>query len=398
VLGSSTAAGAVAPSYAGSWAGLLTAAIRSKGVAVLNASVNGTRTASSLERFDRDVAPLAPDFVVLATSVMNESPFGDFPSLRRTYTQNTRLLIARVRAIGAIPIVVTPYPSDALNPALRQQMLEIAREFEAEGVTVWDFWHAMDDGAGRWLPGLSDDGVHVGLVGHLHLFESIPLGFFDFALTPFRPLPPRQGFGSWIAAPGSAPPPAIQVTPASAAPSWSAAFWTRAGRDSEAKALLEIAGPGASLRRTGKRYELLLSGEVVTAGEASESPDFQHICLTYQALSGTLTLYVNGARAGGVAATGAAPARRFTWGPTSLSPGIAGESFSQILIYRSPLRLEDIRELATGRTPSSSLEAFLPLGQAPAHPNQNAAPTVVEILITGEWLWAPDGPRVLAVQ
>lgn len=397
VLGSSTAAGAVAPSYASSWAGLLAAALRSKGVAVLNVSVNGARTASSLERFDRDVTPLAPDFVVLATSIMNESPFGHFPSLRRTYIQNTRLLIARVRAIGAMPILATPYPSDALNPTLRLQMLEISRDFEAEGVTVWDFWNALDDGAGRWLPGLSGDGVHAGLIGHLHLFESIPLGFFDFALTPFRPLPPRPGFGSWTAGPGSAPPPAIQVTPASPASSWSTAFWTRAGRDSEARSILEIAGPGVILRSAGMRFELLLLGEVVAAGEASEAGDFQHVSITYQALTGALALYINGTPAGRTAAAGAAPARRFTWGTANASPAIAGESFSQILIYRSPLCGEDIRELAAGRIPSKSLEAFLPLGQSPGHPNHNAAPTLVEIVIAGEWLWAPDGPHPFAV-
>lgn len=397
VIGSSTAAGAGAPSIAKSWVGRLTNAVSGKGFAVVNVSISGTKTADSLDRFDRNVLPLSPDFVVLATSIMNESGFSDFPSLRRTYVQNTRRLITRVQEIGAIPVLTTPYPSNGLNPALRQQMLEISREFEAEGVTVWDFWNAEDDGTGRWLPGLSSDGIHVGDTGHLNLFETIPLGFFDYALNANRPLPPRQGFGSWGADGGEGNKSAISVSPASPAPSWSAAFWTSAGGEDQEKTLLEIAGPEVRVRRMGMQFELLMGDQVVVAGAASERGGFQHLCLTYQKLTGSMTLYVNGVAAGSANVGDMESARLFTLGTAGERPGIQGDSVAQWLIYRTPLCAEDVQELAAGRVPVKSMEAHLPLNQSPARRNQNAAPTAVEILIGGAWHWVPEGPLPMAI-
>ncbi len=398
VLGSSTAAGAGAAPRANSWEGRLASATSGKGLTVLNVSISGTKTSGSLDRFDRDVRPLEPDLVVLATSVMNESPFSNFPSLRRTYMQNTRELIARVQEIGAIPILVTPYPSDGLTPALRLQMLEIAREFEAEGVTVWDFWNAMDDGAGRWLPGLSWDGIHVGNTGHLGFFESIPLGFFDFALASDHPLPSRPAFGSWIAEAADGVHPAIAVSPASPAPSWSAAFWTSSDGKDDEKTLLEVYGPQVRVRRIGKRFELLLHGEVVAAGDASESGGFQHICVTHQWLTGTVTLHVNGKAAGAATSSALEPAVLFSLGNTGERPGIQGDRVAQFLVYRTPLCAEDVWELALGRVPVKSLEAHLPLAQSPARRNQNVAPTIVDIAIWGDWRWVPDGPGATAVR
>lgn len=396
VIGSSTAAGAGAPSPADSWVGRLSKAMAGKGVTVWNVSVIGSTTANSLDRFDRAVVPLNPDFVVLATSIMNERGFGNFPGLRQLYMQNTRQLIARVQAIGAIPILATPYPNIALNPALRLQMLEISREFESEGVIVWDFWSALDDGAGRWLPGLSSDGTHVGNTGHLSLFESIPLGFFDFALPANRPLPPRQSLGSWVADTAEGAQPAISVSPATPVPSWSAAFWTSSGGNAEERTLLEVSGPGVRVRRVGSRFELFLHGEVAASGAASTPGVFQHICLTHQMLTGIMTLYVNGMAVGAASAVGAEPARLFTLGAASTQPGIQGDSVSQFLTYRTPLGPEDVRELAAGRVPVKSLEAHLPLAQSPARWNQNAAPTVVGVVIAGTWHWVADGPRTIA--
>jgi lysophospholipase L1-like esterase len=396
ILGSSNAVGSSASQSSRSWAGLLADALRGRAIPVVNASIGGTNTADSISRFERDVARYDPDFVILATSILNEQLLPNVPTTSEQFLQNTRQLIARVEAIGAIPILITPYTNAGLNPALRQQMLQISREFEAEGVTVWDFWNVMDDGTGHWLPGLSADGTHVGDTGHLNLFESIPLGFFDFAGNPNRPLPPLQGFGSWVADAGDGSQPSINVSPASPAPSWSAAFWTRAGSEGEEKTLLEVSGPAARVRRIGKRFELLLGDQVAAVGDVSEQGGFQHLCLTHQGLTGLITLYVNGAAAGATTVAGAESARLFTLGTTREQPGIQGESVAQFLVYRTPLCAEDVRELAAGRIPVKSLEAHLPLAQSPARRNQNAGPTIVDVVIGGTWHWVVEGPRTTA--
>ena len=60
ILGSSTAQGVGASTYARSWAGLLTSAVAPRGWTVQNVSISGSGTAGSLARFDQDVTPLRP--------------------------------------------------------------------------------------------------------------------------------------------------------------------------------------------------------------------------------------------------------------------------------------------------------------------------------------------------
>lgn len=85
-----------------------------------NAGVSGDTAADALARFDRDVAAYKPKYVTVLLG-MNDGAAKVFePALFDTYQADMRMLVARIRAIGATPIVLTPTMYDVkatqLNP------------------------------------------------------------------------------------------------------------------------------------------------------------------------------------------------------------------------------------------------------------------------------------------
>lgn len=391
ILGSSTAAGSSASEVSRSWAGLLADRLKARNIETVNVSIGGSGTADSIARFEQDVVPYNPDFVVLATSLLNEQFVPDPLGASERFRQNTARLVRMVENAGAVPILVTPYPNGYFTTAIRPTLLKICREFEAEGVPVWDFLNTADRGDGNWIDGLTSDGTHPNDAGHLSLFETIPLGLFDYMLGPDQRLPPRQDLGSWIADDGDSSP-SVSLQPTSPIPSWSTAFWTRSGGDDREKTLLEIPGSDLWIRRTGEWFEVLQGDQPVITGIASGEGGFQHVCLTYQKLSGLMILYLNGVASGAANVGALEPARIFALGTQGERPGIQGDSMAEWLTYRTPLCAEDVQELTAGRKPVKSLEAHLPLSQSPARHNQNAAPTIVEVIVGGSWHWVSDGP------
>ena len=395
LLGSSSAAGGGASSIANSWAGQLANALQYRGFTLVNNSIWGSSTADSINRFDRDVTAYNPEVVILATSTVNEDILHQVEAAKRNFLMNTRRLISMVEDIGAVPVVITPYPNSAFTPQITAALEDITRQLQTEGVIVWDFWNGLGDGSGRWLPELSADGTHPNDIAHRSFFGRIPLGLFDRLVSSNRLASPLYDFGSWVADTGPSQP-ALSVFPALPAPSWSVAFWTRVGGEDRQKTLMEVHGPEVFIRRIGRRFELLLSDQLVASGDGIEQDGFQHLCLTYQELTGVITMFVNGTLAGSTSLAGLEPARQFTLGSTSGQPGIEGDSAARLLIYRTPLSADDVQELVSGRLPVKSLEAYLPLAQSPARPNQNAAPTIVNTAIAGAWHWQATEPRITA--
>ena len=87
----------------------------------MNASIAATGTEDSLARFQRDVLPYAPDFVILATSLWNEGFAQNPNTIADQYVRNTQQLVGMVESLGALPVVVGPYPNSAATPAQPSQ-------------------------------------------------------------------------------------------------------------------------------------------------------------------------------------------------------------------------------------------------------------------------------------
>ncbi|WP_321475652.1 hypothetical protein [uncultured Paludibaculum sp.] len=71
---------------------------------------------------------------------------------------------------------------------------------------------------------------------------------------------------------------------------------------------------------------LMRGDQVVVTGAPPEGGGFQHLCPTYQKLTGSMTLCVNGAAAGSANVGDVESARLFTLGTAGGQPGIQEDS------------------------------------------------------------------------
>lgn len=388
VLGSSTAQGLGATKYAASWVGLLTAALQPRGYVVQNVSISGTGTAESLARFNRDVTPFLPKFVILATSIINEP----VTAPATTYLQNTKVLIRKVEAIGAIPVLVAPYPNDSFTSGMYASVREIYAALGAEGVPLLDFLDGADDGQGHWVKGLTVDGTHPSDVGHKLLFDAIPITMFDALLQP-EAAPALHGFGSWIQNSSAVNDGLLQVAPPTATTSWTASLWFKASAVGGDRAMLAINGDWFVVTRSGGELRVSNQGSQLGAFQWFGGQVFHHLAVTHQSITGELRVYLDGDLEIRAVLPQSPMAAVFTIGSSAagLAWNATGDEFSDFLLYRAPLASADIQSIGHGRVPWKSVEAWLPFTYSPARSNLNIAPSATAVTVRGDWTWTSDG-------
>lgn len=389
VLGSSSAAGVGASRYDLSWVGLLTSELRNRGFEVINSSISGSGTDTSLARFDVDVTPHQPDFVVLATSIFNEGFVNAPQAAWSRYVANTRELIRRTRDLGAIPIVVGMYPSDFYNTTNIALISQLYRTEETLGVPVWDFWSIVSDPAGNWLPGLTRDGLHPTDAGHGYFFNSIPLSLFDVAYYPSP--------GNIDSTPGAWQTPSteegrelgrIDIRLDRASGSWTSAAWIQDAGANDWRVYLRL-GSGQ-----GERFRVERQGTslVLREGESEQlhvplsvGPDrtWRHVAVSYQFATRRLQLYLDGASVAEFFPSQTEPVSHFEFGS-----GCENCSFSDLVVYRSNLDSDQIAQIMTGLIPRRSLEFWAPLRES-AWPLSNLARTNPLWTTTGNWQYVP---------
>jgi lysophospholipase L1-like esterase len=374
ILGSSSAAGAGASRVEWSWAGRLQTALKPLGYTVFNRSVSGSNTAASLERFARDVEPLRPGYVILATSLVNELFYQQREAAARVFVENTKELIRRVESAGAVPILAGPIPNNAFDRNHRRLIRDVYDQLETEGVMVWDFFNASDDGFGRWLEGFSDDGLHPTDRGHQALYDSIPISYFFRRSEERLPAPPRLSPRAWRFAGEPRCQEFLVLTPPAPVSSWTLSFWLSASDVPAPSVILRTAT--LALKYLGGRITLESNlGSVTSAGSRADTRR-AHVALTYHAGRRTAVLYVNGAPAASLNnVEGETDSFRLA-GPET-APGL---QINDLLLYRTPLAAEDVQILPAGQKLSRSLEAWLPLNVSPYRDPINVLPSMVDVL------------------
>ncbi len=86
-----------------------------------NAGVGGARAWDALARFDRDVAAYKPKYVTVLLG-MNDGQYQPFKDeIFDTYRTDMTDLVGRIRATGAVPILITPTMFDARAARLRKR-------------------------------------------------------------------------------------------------------------------------------------------------------------------------------------------------------------------------------------------------------------------------------------
>lgn len=377
ILGSSTAAGVGASNRSSSWAGGLEQRLLERGIRVVNQSVPGSSSADSLERFDRDVLPHQPAFVFLATSIVNDRVLADPAGALERYTANTAALIERVRQTGAIPILLTMYPHNAYSAAHLDVLRRWTEFAESSGWPVFNFMSAVSDQEGRWLRGLTADGVHPVDAGHRQMLESIPDSLLVSLLGEQPALFTQAPPASWLAPDDTEGDHALRVRLDRPASSWTIAAFIRDPALTEDVDYFDVNGEQpVRLVRRFNRLELWIGEERVWARSAP-AYGWRHFILSYQALTGRLVLAVDGAQWG--EAAGPVDA---AFDAARVAGRCRGCNVARLLVYRANLHPPEFAALGQCSIHRRSLDFMATLNTTEA---VNEAQTLTSLEFEGAW-------------
>lgn len=171
------------------------------GDVVVNTGVSGDRTEDVLAGFPARVARFHPDVVVVMLGT-NDSVRG--PAGRAGFHHRLGEIVARVRALHAVPVLQTPPAADVEASPEHADLAAYADVVRAvaderDVVLVDHFAHWVEAGHGAPPAAWLDDPIHPNALGHLEMARTLfrRLGVFD-------PRSPTGG-APWGGLPGPAP-------------------------------------------------------------------------------------------------------------------------------------------------------------------------------------------------
>jgi lysophospholipase L1-like esterase len=170
------------PTYAGLLSGQRIQTIR-------NAGVGGNTSAQMLARFDTDVTPYGPSLVTLlcgTNDIGGAVPFA-------TFQANVQALVAKIRGIGAGPVLATIPPN---NDSSRHANITLWNTWlrlyaSRQGIPLLDFYAVLVDPAnGNYLAANDGgDGTHPSNAGYLAMGAHAATALAPLLPTAYPPLP-----------------------------------------------------------------------------------------------------------------------------------------------------------------------------------------------------------------
>ena len=344
-----------------------------RGFKVVNVSVPGDTTQKVLDRLEKDLFPLKPDFVVIALSLENEGIRGlGGKNPAQVYTgfrNNLREIIARCRARGIQPVLGSVYPNDNFTEASHHKYVtDMNLEIAAWDVPSINFLGALDRGEGCFVEGITFDLDHPNDAGHRELFHSIVPGLFE-ALAQGKPLAVKDSGDGAVRLGITDAPAILSYVPDDPLGSFSLVFYVHPSRPGVVAAVRDFDGKVRELAvgHDGSLGYLDAARLIHPLKSSLLDKAWHQIGLTHHFLKKETRVFVDGAFIGTVADT-IVPVQ-FLLGGLSGGPGgnpPAEGEYRDWMVYRSVLNSVEIAALRTGRLLQSSLEVYAPLkGETP---------------------------------
>ena len=178
VLGSSVASGWVTSyeekyDFKNGWAYRLERYLKDRGYDVINKGIPGDNTKDAIERFDEDVLPENPDYLIVGLSMSNEGLETEDPdSVYLSFQTGIRKIIAKCESEDIYPVLGLCYANDNFTPQQYGYLKRMNIEMNTYGYPCINFLGAFDDGYGH-LPGsFKFDPNHPDNRGHEEFFLS----------------------------------------------------------------------------------------------------------------------------------------------------------------------------------------------------------------------------------
>jgi len=391
IFGSSVANGSGDTTGAGGYTGIVSKMLEKKGWNVVNLSKGGDNTSKILPRFDEQLLPEKPGYVILGLSLGNEG-IAASNELNRSrnfekFRSGMQYLIRICRENGMYPIVVNCYARSDFQEeqyAAVKKMNLVINTWDVPSVNVLG---TIDNGKGNWLEGYYQDKSHPDFKGHQEMAFAFVPSMFD-AIESGKPLPYkiRSSVYLLVTQPASSRP--LTFTPADPVHSFSVSFLLKSSGNGIVAA---IDGNGMSYLgiNSGKVTYHSMSGEVISTDTTGENSGWQYVVVTHQYASSKTSFYLNGKYVDNIIES--IDLKEFILGGAGdmNNPAPDSAGYKDLLIYRSVLNSDEVQALYYDQLLQSSLEVYAPLddivfksGTAAA----NYAQSLSKLLIDGDYL------------
>ncbi len=355
ILGSSMAAGWVT-SYQekydmqNGYAYRLARYLEPEGWEVVNISIPGFDTKSTIERFESDVLPLDPGYVFIGLSMSNEGlETKDPDSVFSSYRSGILDLISLCKKNNIEPVVGLCYSNDNYTELQYQYLKRMNRLISSWEVPCVNLLGVLDDGHGHFPAGYTFDPNHPDDRGHEEMFYAFVPDMFD-ALTAGKDLPPSDLLNTkMLAMTKGSKHNKISYVPVDVMHSFTVFFHFRSNYASNIFSILK--SKGTNTLGIGKDGSIEYKGnhKMISSEVKINDKQYYSLAFTHQFLTKETKIYLDG--------------KMIFEGEEQLEPVLftigdddSDTQLGQLLIYRGALNQDEIDMLLDGSLIQSSLE------------------------------------------
>lgn len=354
--------------------------------------IGGDDTSDVINRFYNDVAPFQPHFVVLQLTLGNEGLYT--ASIRNTiyrqFRDNMLQLIRMVEQLGAIPIVIGQCCTQRFTESSRyyQLAMQMNMEIAQKGVHVIDWMGQIADDNGNPLSGLMKDTLHYNDAGQRMLAGGFPNTFLKCAKARYGGILPRyDGHVRINGAPTAMTPMFFIPDPADAIPNYSVFFRVKYAQPGGAVGMVSFNDIfRIFVNGTTQNRIFMHNGTDSTSADTNDVGwnKWMSIGFTYHEHAKVAILYVNGIEV--LRRTNqTVPLERLALGGRETTyAGLGNSEWKDLLLYRTRLSKEQMKQLHEGVYHQSSLELYCPLNDKLVQaymPFTNLAPTLSDLVV-----------------
>jgi len=370
ILGSSVAAGWVT-SYQqkydmqNGYAYRLARLLEPDGWEVVNISIPGFDTKSTIERFDNDVLPLEPGYVLIGLSMSNEGLETANPdTVFDSYRNGIEELISLCKTNNIVPVVGLCYSNDNYTEEQYDYLKKMNRLINSWNVPCVNFLGVLDDGHGHFPAGQTFDPNHPNDRGHEEMFYAFVPDMFDalhsgkqnhFHLIPMPEDTLHRGTDRYMLSLGENTSHSnVSYIPNDVMHSFTLAFQLKVGSKGQVAEIQTMNGIHEfSVDKKGRLSYESPAGKITTSGNILEDRTFW-IILTHQYLTGETKLYLDD-ELQGIVHEQLEPLC-FTLGNHRSKAG-----YNKLFLFRAALNQEEVTMISKDRKYHASMELAAPL-------------------------------------
>lgn len=320
-----------------------------------NISIGGNTTQMVLDRWERDLLRDCGRYVFYGLSLGNERNNGtQTDQAAKNYEKGMKQLIRQADSVGIVPVMASNYANAGFNSSDYEILKNLNLTIQQWEVPSVNMLGAVDDGAGRWVKAIENDGAHPNSDGHREMSYAIVPSLFD-ALDAGKTIPQRQESTAYALGKASATQ-HIEFAPENIVHPFTLSFEVKASSAGTLASFETENGTGnIKIGENGNIvYESPSNGQITSTTSAND--EWLCISLTHYYAWGSTQLYVNGIKCGELSEK--LVAKKFALGGNN-APDKA--DYRQLFFWRSGMNDKEIAAVAEGKMLRSSLEIYAPL-------------------------------------